>query len=414
MQENWHYDYKHIKSVCCHLIAEPDDYYGCVFTGNSEDFMLLCGECSSKPQKDIESALRDPSDETLAVIFREGYFDEFYHSPATFEKEQKPYNFAAIQHSQFPFEIAAISPFGKDEWLVASTNSQIFKFNQCDDSHVFLSNFSLPFEGDENFMGHHLTVKLHVSDDRHFCAIVHDYGRYGQLIDLKNNKTICDLESDRYYCSTVPFSVCFFIYNEKNYLIKRRDWNHLDILDTTTGECLTQRHFEKTTYNDPEYFHGGLYLSPDQATILDDGWVWHPRGWPSLFSAKTWLTQNIKESDEKCAKQKVLARDDWDCGACWLDENNFILGTKTNNKANPYAFLYDIKNGTITVVRGPKGLFYKANQGLISVDEIGLSLWDMKNWQRLGFLPNFMPQAFNDQSNIAAFFDGNRLSLLKL
>lgn len=61
MQANWHYDNKQIKSVCCHLIVKPDDIYDCVFTGNSENFMLLCGECLSKPQKDTENALLNPS-----------------------------------------------------------------------------------------------------------------------------------------------------------------------------------------------------------------------------------------------------------------------------------------------------------------------------------------------------------------
>lgn len=90
-----------------------------------------------------------------------------------------------------------------------------------------------------------------------------------------------EMDTQDGHSETVPFSVMFFTHNKQTLLIHRTNWNRLDISAPSTGALLTERTFADN-YG-AEYFHGGLYSSPDGKKVLDDGWVWHPIGWPSLF-----------------------------------------------------------------------------------------------------------------------------------
>jgi hypothetical protein len=141
--------------------------------------------------------------------------------------------------------------------------------------------------------------RLHCSKRGEFAVVVNDYGRYGQVIDLRSGAVTFALDGGDYHPATVPFSFAFADMFGCVVAVHRTALNRLDVSDPSTGELLTQR--SPTSYRSGEerpehyldYFHGALYLSPSGAHILDDGWVWHPVGVPTVWSLNRWMSQNV-------------------------------------------------------------------------------------------------------------------------
>lgn len=120
------------------------------------------------------------------------------------------------------------------------------------------------------------------------------------------------------------------------------------------------------------------------------------------------------ETEEQSAAERGLMREDWAQGACWLDNDRFLLGAISAEPSSPYALLYDLKHAQISFVRGPHGAFYMSRKGLLSANEKGLSLWDEKSWLRLAYLENFQAHAFHDDRQEVCTFQQNEIRLLEI
>lgn len=128
---------------------------------------------------------------------------------------------------------------------------------------------------------------LHASADGAFAAVVNDYGRFGEVLDLTTGRATLALDGGDYNEETVPFSLAFARHGDATVVVHRTDWNRLDVSDARTGELLTARPSDAPEHK-LDYFHGALYLSPGGSRILDDGWIWHPVGFPAVWSLDRW------------------------------------------------------------------------------------------------------------------------------
>lgn len=267
----------------------------------------------------------------------------------------------------------------------------------------------------DSFAGHTLTTRLHASRDGEFAAVLNDYGRHGQVIDLRSGKTTLRLDGGDYHPETVPFSFTFAIWQGQSVVIHRTAWNRLDISDASTRGLLSDR--DRTSYRSGEqrpqhyldYFHGALYLSPDGAYILDDGWVWHPVGIPVVWSVDRSLSENIWESEDGPTKREVCARSYyWDHGIAWLDERTVAIGGIGDDDTEMVdgAHIFDITSTgaagpkwrsdwswarEISAFAGPAGKFFSDSKYLYSTGKDGLSRWDPKAGVRTGHIENFFP-----------------------
>ncbi|AUY53483.1 hypothetical protein EH183_36595 [Streptomyces sp. CB01881] len=126
--------------------------------------------------------------------------------------------------------------------------------------------------------------RLYVSRDGRFAAVVNDFGRHGQVVDLDSGEVTLSLDGGFRHAYTVPFSFAFTEEGGRTLAVHRTGWNRLDLSDALSGELLTAR--------DPghrlDYFHGALSVSPQGTRIADDGWVWHPLGVPSVWNLRSW------------------------------------------------------------------------------------------------------------------------------
>jgi hypothetical protein len=231
-------------------------------------------------------------------------------------------------------DIAPINQERQSVWLMLVESGAIIRWNADTGDWVHLGSVDVPAEPDhEPWGGHVLRRRLHVSGNGNFVAVVNDYGRYGQVMDLRSGKLTLALDGGQYHPETVPFSFAFAEAQGRVVAIHRTDWNRLDVSDPSTGELFTDRgptgfrQGQERPEHYLDYFHGALYVSPRGAYIADDGWFWHPIGIPRVWSLNRWLSENVWESEDGPTKIKLCARAYyWGHAVAWIDERFIAIG----------------------------------------------------------------------------------------
>jgi hypothetical protein len=318
--------------------------------------------------------------------------------------------------------VVAIAPVelpDRSTWILLTREGAVIRFDTETGELARLATVTVPEEPDhEPWVGHVLTRRLYVSDGGEFAAVVNDFGHFGQIIDLRTGDVTLSLNGGDYYPETVPFSFAFTRLRGRVFAIHRTDWNRLDVSDPATGELLTSRH--PTSYSHDEerpeqyldYFHGGLYVSPDGTRIIDDGWVWHPVGVPTTWSLEQWLFENVWESENGASKKDICARNYyWNHAVAWLDDRRVAVAGIGDDDEGMIegARIFDVTQpGTaggewrtdwtwareLTSFPGPAGLFFSDGRCLFSSDATGLSRWDIETGIRTGHRPGFQPTRY--------------------
>lgn len=311
-----------------------------------------------------------------------------------------------------------IAPFGvgrASTWLLLAEDGTLARLDADTGDWSRVSSTSVPAEPDrEPWMGQVPRCRLHASLDGRFAAVVNDYGRHGQIIDLRSGAVTATLDGGDYHPETVPFSLVFAQIQGRMAAIHRTRWNRLDLIDAATGASLSER--SPTSYSDGEerpahyldYFHGGLHLSPSGARIADDGWVWHPAGVVTTWDLAAW-GENAWESEDGASRKEVCVREYyWDHAITWLDDTTLVVGGlgDDDDEMIDGARIFDVtsfaepREGVdsrwryareITSFPGPAGSFFSDGTWLFSSDAVGLSQWDPADGARTGALPGFHP-----------------------
>jgi len=329
---------------------------------------------------------------------------------------------STLKNSPFPKQIGTvvdIAPINQERrsvWLMLAESGAIIRWDADTGDWAHLGSVEVPAEPDhEPFDGHVLRRRLHASGNGNFVAVVNDYGRYGQVIDLGSGKITLELDGGEYHPETVPFSFAFAEAHGRVVAIHRTDWNRLDVSDPSTGELLTdrsptvRRQGQERPDHDLNYFHGALYVSPGGAHIADDGWVWHPVGIPSVWSIDRWLSDNVWESEDGPTKINLCWRAYyWDQAITWIDERFIAIGGigEDDDLMIDGARIFDLTLSTdalnfpdtgpwraheLKAFPGPTGVFFSDGMRLFSSDGTGLSRWDLADGARTGQIPNFQP-----------------------
>jgi hypothetical protein len=329
---------------------------------------------------------------------------------------------ARLRNSALPKELGKvvdISPANQERrsiWLLLAEDGCITRFDADTGEWRQLMSTSLVSEPDHKpWGGHVLKRRLHSSSCGGFAAIVNDYGHYGQIVDLRSGRVTLMLDGGDHYEETVPFSFAFAQVRGRVVAIHRTAWNRLDVSDPSTGALLTAR--SPTSYQRGQdrpnhyldYFHGALYVSPNDVHIIDDGWVWHPVGIPNAWNLERWIADNVWESEDGNTRRPLCARDYyWDHGMTWLDDQRIAVGGLTEDDAYMVdgARIFDISTTggpgpgrradwpwphEPTAFAGPAGLFFSDGQFLFSSDQNGFSRWDISHGSRTGYLQGFRP-----------------------
>lgn len=103
-------------------------------------------------------------------------------------------------------DIAPIKHDSRSTWLLLGKDGELWRFDAQNGAAELVARTKVPSEvAGDAFAGHTLTTRLHATQDGVFAAVLNDYGRHGQVIDLRSGKTTLKLDGGDYHPETVPF-----------------------------------------------------------------------------------------------------------------------------------------------------------------------------------------------------------------
>ncbi len=228
-------------SACEHLLANPESDYYWYFTGKGSESFLLCEACRKDvTHKGVKLNVRRIRLDELKLINQEGYLDGV--SGEVTVQECPVSHLPPVRFIELPgTPVLTMTALPDRRWLLYSASHELAVFDPDTGVRKTLMSVSLPEETDEAWCNRHLTPRLHCDPSGHFAALVHDYGRYGIVVDLLGKRITMTLDGGDYHPETVPFSLSFIIHNERPVIIHRTAWNRLDASDPETGRLLTAR-----------------------------------------------------------------------------------------------------------------------------------------------------------------------------
>jgi hypothetical protein len=328
-------------------------------------------------------------------------------------------------------DMAPIAGDPRGDWLLLGDDGGISRWNPETGEVERLATTAVPAEpGRDPWAGRELRRRLHVSRYATHAAVVNDYGRYGEVIDLRTGRATFSLDNHGDCEETVPFSFTFAEHRGRTVVIHRTEWNRLDVSTADTGAILTVRKTRTALHGEPEpehyldYFHGALYLSPSGKRILDDGWVWHPVGIPAVWRLDDWLGRNVWESEDGPSRLDVCGRTSyWDQPMTWLDESRVAIAGIGDDSDNirQGVRVFDITRNAreglwgmraaVELMRfeGPSGTLFSDGEQLFSSGHLGLSIWDPVSAERIGSVAGFTPTHYHPGARELVALDGRTL-----
>lgn len=385
------------------------------YVGSGLDAELLCSACADEREKGLPTAAESVCEVCFAYYATAvGELVGIRGKPGI-RTRSEPFS-VALRHTPLPkqagtvVDLAPVGEDGRSTWILLSEEGVLTRFDADTGDSVRLASVSVDLEtGHEPWCGHTLRRRLYASPRAEFAAVVNDYGRFGQIVDLRSGVATLALDGGDYHQDTVPFSFAFIRAHGRVLAIHRTAWNRLDVSDPATGELLTDR--GPTSYGEGEqrpphyldYFHGALCLNLDGTWIADDGWIWHPVGVPTAWSVTRWLAENVWESEDGPTMKSLCGRTYyWDHAMAWLDGTRVAIGGigDDDNVIVDGARVFDVTASAddggagareLTAFAGPAGLFFGDGKWLYSSDQSGLSRWDVRDGARTGYLPDFRP-----------------------
>ncbi|WP_328551520.1 hypothetical protein [Streptomyces sp. NBC_00358] len=310
-------------------------------------------------------------------------------------------------------DMAPMQDCERSVWLALSEDGTASRWDMAAGDHEAVGTTTVETESDrEPWNGHGLRRRLHVSGDGTFAAVVNDYGRFGEVIDLRTGEVTLTLDNQGGHEETVPFSLAFVRNRGRCVVIHRTAWNRLDVSDVRSGRLLTDRPLPVPADGDGarehhlDYFHGALCVSPDGKRILDDGWVWHPVGIPSVWDLGGWIEGNVWESEDGPSRLDLCGREYyWGHAMTWIDSVRVAVEGLGDDEdvMRPGARIFDTSRTAqselwrmptaveLIAFEGPTGPFFSDGTRLFSCGDSGLSLWDPVEGKFLGVVPGFSP-----------------------
>jgi hypothetical protein len=396
--------------LCRHLLdaqaADDGIDHVRLFRGRGVEFDLCCQACDPQASADVRLELVEACEGCVSRALDSGSRLAWRGEPSVLERPEpvtvtsRTTPLPGLGGRVVDWTPAPDAP--GSGWLLLSDAGRIVRWDADSGATVDLAAHSVPDEpGRQPWMGHRLRHRLHASDDGRFAAVVNDFGRLGQVLDLTTGAVTLELDGGEYCEETVPFSLTFARHAGRTVVVHRTAWNRLDVSDPATGELLTSR--GPTSYSGGEeppphyldYFHGALTVSPDGRWIADDGWVWHPVGIPVGWSLDAWLTGNVWESDDGPTRRHLGWRAYyWNHPTCWVGDILLALSGLGDDDEDmlPGVRVVDVVTGTgVLAFTGPTGDLFVHDGRLLSVSGGATHVWDPATGERTATLPDVAP-----------------------
>jgi hypothetical protein len=408
--------------MCTHLIGTEGEEHVRLLTGHGLDSDLCCRACDQAAQAGERMELVVACEGCVARCTAEDWSIVGWRGTPGIVDRPEPFD-ASIVEVPLPVPIIDITPIAAapdSEWLLLTEDGRISRFHADSGMWQMLALTTVPDEPDhEPWMNHRLRRRLHVSANGRYAAVVNDFGRHGQVIDLATGNVTLPLDGGGYHAETVPLSIAFAEHAGQTMVIHRTAWNRLDVSDAATGQLVTPR--QPTAYGKSEsrpehyldYFHGRLFVSPGGRRIADDGWVWSPVGMPTVWDIHAWLAGNVWESEDGSSRHQLCQRwYHWNKPMCWLDDERIVVsGIGGDDEAMLTGVrIFSATTGTeLTSFAGPTGDLYADAARLYAAAPGGLEVWDPVTGHRTGTITGFVPTHHHPGAAELCTVDGGML-----
>jgi hypothetical protein len=393
--------------ICIHLDQGTREDYARVFTGVGTEYDLVCPECGRGDLAVITVNLIAVTAERFAEIERSNYWNTEHAIVGRPQLRERATNLRFVHElidfqSKLPQPIVDIAPVtdsAEGACLVLDESGDVYRLDLAKRSIRRLMNCLEP--------GRRLAPNwsLHASLDGELAAVVETRGSYGIVLDLNATSPTMRLDRGNEEVEHSNFPIAFVVIDGKTRLLHATDWNRLDISDPRTGELLTARSLQPPPIgqnrpaHDLDYYHAGLTVSPAGNWVIDNGWVWHPRGVITTWNVRSWLQGNPWESEDGPTRKELCWRTYfWDGPLCWIDDKTVAGWGYGNDDKNliPAVLLFDVQTGNqLTWFAGPVGKLAYDHYLFSFSPEAGASVWDSATGERLLHDVSFCPTIYH-------------------
>ncbi|MEV6304400.1 hypothetical protein AB0M02_33685 [Actinoplanes sp. NPDC051861] len=379
--------------ACPHLLRPYEsgdpDYYR-LLTGVGLEADLICPGCDAARSKGEEVTLAVICEGCAAMYDDDeaGSFAGWRGEPGIAERPEAVDT--AIVTTSLPRRVGAVQDIAAipGGWLILDRAGRLFRFDPETGAHERVARTGLRPEKRKPHL-RQTRMRLHTSADGRFAAVVNDYGRHGEVLDLATGAVTMELDGGEHHTEHQPFPVAF----TGGTVVHRRAWNRLDASDAATGRLLTAREFDDDRR--PGYAHGALHPSPGGHWLAEDGWVFAPAGVPEVFDLRAWLAENPWESDDGRSRRRFCQRTHyWDVPMCWIGDNLFAisgLGAWDDEMIDGVRIFDAASGAEVHAFAGPRGALFSASRRLYAAAPEGLEIWDPFSGERPGRIPGFRP-----------------------
>jgi len=175
------------------------------YIGSGVDAEFLCVPCAENREQGVHVEVANvcaecfeyATDEVCALVSAGGKPEIRIRSEPfsdKFRETSLPAKLGAI------VDIAPVNHSRQSIWLLLAEDGRIFRLDADAKEFTEVALSTVPAEPDHKpWAGHALTKLLHTSNNGEFVAVVNDYGRYGQIIDLRLREVTLSLDGDEYH-----------------------------------------------------------------------------------------------------------------------------------------------------------------------------------------------------------------------
>jgi hypothetical protein len=154
---------------------------------------FLCLACAEKRTQGLSVDVANVCEQCFKDILTDFGLAEGVGGRPEIRVRPEPFN-TTLKITSLPkdlgavLDIAPVNHSNESVWMILAANGDIFRFNADTGHYVQVARSSVPAEPKDTGWITSLRPRLHVSHRGEFVAVVNDYGRYGQIIDVRTGK----------------------------------------------------------------------------------------------------------------------------------------------------------------------------------------------------------------------------------
>jgi len=388
-----HQDALETRLVCIHLANQGTDVdYVLWFSGQGQNFSLVCHECAEKIKRENSSiALCQICWRCYTELETWGCQDGIVGQPEEFVRST---TLSVVKHHQDillsePILVMQPVPTRQESvWIALTQGGSFVEINVTTGTTRHLLQLS------ESITKRTENLALHISSNGYFAALVQAKGVDGVVYNLQTGQLTMQLQRCHpNYAQYSRFPIAFVEQDGRLLLVYDSQQHGLAVFDPHNGELVSNRPIRGCE------FSGELTISHDQEWIIDHGWIWQPNGMVVVWNLRRWLQAPDWDKENDPSLMELCQRPGfWDGPLCWIDERTVAVWGYGEDAdwIIPAVRLFDVvAEKELGWFAGPEGTLVYDEYLFAMSEKQGLTAWDVATGERVLADPDFHPTHYH-------------------